>query len=194
MNDKAALVAFLTSLPFLNNSAIGRISESFALKELRRRELFLQERKIANEYLFLEQGFIRSYLFDTEGNEVTINFYGPNEMVFEVASFFKRIPSEENFQAITACRGWVLTFEQLNQLFHALPEFREMGRAMLVKGFVAFKERTIALINKSAEERYAILMQRNPEILQHASLKHIASYLGITDSSLSRIRKNFSGK
>jgi hypothetical protein len=50
------------------------------------------------------------------------------------------------------------------------------------------------MINKTAEERYAMLLQSNPEIFQHASLKHIASYLGVTDTSLSRIRKAFAQK
>ena len=90
--------------------------------------------------------------------------------------------------------GWVLTYDKLNDLFHSLPEFREFGRAMLVKGFIAFKLRTLSMINKTAEERYAILLQSNPEIFQHASLKHIASYLGVTDTSLSRIRKSFALK
>jgi CRP-like cAMP-binding protein len=115
-------------------------------------------------------------------------------MVFEVASFFQRQPSQETFEAITNCTGWVLAYEKLNALFHALPEFREFGRAMLVKGFIGFKIRTISLINKTAEERYELLLNSKPEIFQHAPLKYIASYLGITDTSLSRIRKSFLSK
>jgi CRP-like cAMP-binding protein len=79
-------------------------------------------------------------------------------------------------------------------LFHTYPEFREFGRAMLVKQYAAFKQRTLALINKSAEERYAQLINGNKEIFQYAQLKHIASYLGITDTSLSRIRREYSKK
>jgi len=79
-------------------------------------------------------------------------------------------------------------------LFHSVPEFREFGRAMLVKEFVAFKQRTLLLINKTAEERYADLLNSNGEIFQFAQLKHIASYLGITDTSLSRIRKEYAKK
>ncbi|WP_431293338.1 hypothetical protein [Pedobacter sp. P26] len=76
-------------------------------------------------------------------------------------------------------------------LFHSVPEFREFARAMLVKEFVAYKQRTLSMINKSAEERYANLVATNNEVFRHAQLKHIASYLGITDTSLSRIRKEF---
>jgi len=189
--DRQTLIGFLKHTPYLSEETAKQIAQQFEFKEISKGEKFIKTGRTANEYLFLQSGFIRAYLFDIEGNEITLNFYGPNEVVFEVASFFQRQPSQENFEAITDCDGWVLTYEKLNALFHALPEFREFGRAMLVKGFIAFKQRTISLINKTAEERYELLLQTKSEIFQHASLKHIASYLGITDTSLSRIRKSF---
>lgn len=192
--DKSALIKFLKQAPGLSAHGVNIIAEQFDLKEIKKGELFLKAGRTANEYMFLEKGFIRSYLFDTDGNEITLNFYLPDELVFEVASFFQRIPSQENFEATEDSTGWVLTFEKLNMLFHSLPEFREFGRAMLVKGFASFKLRTLSMINKTAEERYEMLINSKPEIFHHASLKHIASYLGITDTSLSRIRKSFSQK
>jgi CRP-like cAMP-binding protein len=100
----------------------------------------------------------------------------------------------ENIQAITECHGFLLPFERLDSLFHSIPEFREFGRGMLVREFAAYKRRTLSLINQTAEERYIDLIDTSPEIFQHVPLKYIASYLGITDSSLSRIRKEFSKK
>ena len=192
--NKATLIQFLKQVPPLNEESASFIAEQFELKELKKGDRFIKAGRIPNEYMYLEKGFIRSFVFDTEGNEITLNFYSANNVVFEVASFFQRQPSQENFEATTDSVGWILTYEKLNNLFHALPEFREFGRAMLVKGFIAFKLRTLALINKTAEERYELLLQSNPEIFQEASLKHIASYLGVTDTSLSRIRKSFIGK
>lgn len=192
--ERQALINFLKNTPYLDGRSAEYIADQFEHKQLNKGDKFIRSGRIADEYMFLEDGYIRSYLFDTEGNEITLNFYTPLEMVFEVASFFQRQPSQETFEAITDCTGWVLNYEKLNGLFHALPQFREFGRAMLVKGFVAFKMRTISLINKTAEERYELLLQTKGDIFQYASLKHIASYLGITDTSLSRIRKSFSTK
>jgi CRP-like cAMP-binding protein len=90
--------------------------------------------------------------------------------------------------------GWYITYEQLNMLFHSLPEFRDFGRSVLVKGFAALKTRVLSMITETAEERYAHLLETNPEVFQYAPLKNIASYLGVTDSSLSRIRKEFTKK
>ena len=113
-------------------------------------------------------------------------------MVFEVSSFFNRTKSRENIQALSDCKGWVVTYEKLNRLFHGLPEFRDFGRSILVKNFSLLKIRMLSMITETAEERYRNLLQNNPEIFQYAALKHVATYLGVTDTSLSRIRKEFS--
>lgn len=192
--SRSALISFLKSKPPLDQVKAEEIANEFQYRQLKREELFLKEGRVSNEYLYLESGLIRTFLSDTEGNEITLNFYTQNQLVFEVASFFKRTPSQENFEALTDCIGWVLTYDQLNTLFHALPEFREFGRAVLVNGFIAYKERTLSMINKTAEQRYEMLIKTNPEIFRNAPLKYIASYLGITDTSLSRIRKSFINK
>jgi CRP-like cAMP-binding protein len=189
--DREALLAFLRKAPQLDDESATYIAQQFEFKKLMKSDQFIKAGRVSDEYMFLENGFIRSYVFDTEGNEITLNFYSTNDLVFEVASFFQRIPSQENFEAATDCVGWVLTYEKLNQLFHALPAFRDFGRAVLVKGFISFKLRTLSMINKTAEERYEMLLKSNAEIFQHAPLKHIASFLGVTDTSLSRIRKSF---
>ncbi|MDX5319999.1 MAG: Crp/Fnr family transcriptional regulator, partial [Bacteroidota bacterium] len=155
-------------------------------------EILLSEGDISNYYMFLATGCIRSYLYDTEGNEVTINFFTPGEMVYEVASFFQRKPSAEYWDCMSDCEVLVLNFDVLNQLFHSYPEFRDFGRAMLVRGFIRYKERTLSHINKTAEQRYKQLMDTKPEVFRFAPLKHVASYLGVTDSSLSRIRREMS--
>ena len=184
-------ISFLQSIRPINRETAESITNHFDSKQISKGTLFLKEGQISNEYLFLRSGYMRSFLYDTEGNEKTINFYGPNRPVFEVASFFLRIPSEEYIEAITDVEAYVITFEKLNQLFHSVPEFREIGRAILVNGFVQFKKRTLSLINKTADVRYAELLASQPDLFGYASLKDIASYLGVTDTSLSRIRREY---
>jgi CRP-like cAMP-binding protein len=189
---KKALEERLQKTGLVSASLVAEIVERFQHKVIARNELQLQVGKIADEYLYLEKGYMRSFAFSTEGDEVTTNFYLPGQMVFEVSSFFNRTRSKEGIQALTDCEGWFLTYKALNELFHGFPEFREFGRSMLVKGFADLKIRMLSMITESAEERYAQLLQEQPEIFQHVSLKNIASYLGITDTSLSRIRKELS--
>ncbi|MDE3144832.1 MAG: Crp/Fnr family transcriptional regulator [Bacteroidota bacterium] len=191
---KELLTNFIRNNLPVSKQILDNIAEHFEERVFNKNDYFLKEGKISNDYLFLEEGFMRAFTFDVNGNEVTTYFYSKNRVVFEASSFFMRTISTENIQAVTNCKGFSITYDKLNMLFHSVPEFREFGRTMLVKEFVAFKQRTLAMINKSAEERYANLINSNKEIFQHAQLKHIASYLGITDTSLSRIRKEFSKK
>jgi CRP-like cAMP-binding protein len=188
-HEKENLLRFFQNAGKINALKAAEIAEYFEEKEIEKNELFLKEGQVSNEYLLLENGFMRAYSFDLNGIEVTTAFYSGRQPVFEVASFFNRIPSKENIQALTYCSGWVISFDKLNTIFHAIPEFREFGRSVLVKGFSSLKLRMLSMITETAEERYVSLLQSNPEIFQYAPLKYIASYLGITDSSLSRIRK-----
>ena len=188
------LIQLFYSSNLVSFAKAEEIASHFSQKIVLKNEFFLIEGNHSNEYFFLEKGFMRAFAHDTEGNEVTTNFYSEHQVVFEVSSFFNRTISKENIQALTDCEGWYITYEQLNKLFHALPEFREFGRSILVKGFAALKTRMLAMITETAEERYAHLLKTNPEIFHHAPLKTVASYLGITDTSLSRIRKEFAKK
>ena len=194
MDHPHTLLTFFQQNGLTAMSVIEEALTCFEEKELPRNSLHLKEGMVSNEYMILETGFLRAFTHDTEGNDVTTGFYGPGQVVMEVASFFHRTPSRENIQALADTKGWVITFEKLNGLFHAHPAFREFGRSVLVKGFAALKERMLSMINETAEQRYLGLLQKNPDIFQQAPLKHIASYLGITDTSLSRIRKEVARK
>ena len=192
--EKESLIQFLQNTNLVSFQKATEISNHFTYREIAKNEFFLREGKICNEYLFLEDGFMRAFAYDTDGNDVTTNFYSDNQVVFEVSSFFNRTISRENIQSLNDCNGWSITYEQLNMLFHTLPEFRDFGRHILVKGFASLKVRMLSMITETAEERYEMLIKSNPEIFQFAPLKYIASYLGVTDTSLSRIRKEFAKK
>lgn len=194
LNNREQLQRFFENSGRVNAIKAKEISEHFQDKEIQKGELFLKEGQVSNEYLVLEDGFMRSYSFDVEGKEVTTAFHNNSYPVFEVASFFNRTPSRENIQALAPCSGWFITYDQLNMLFHTIPEFRDFGRSVLVKGFAGLKTRMLSMITETAEERYISLLQSNPDVFQYTPLKQIASYLGITDTSLSRIRKEMMKK
>ena len=191
---KENLVAYFTATHVVPLSAAEQIAEQFEHKVILKNEFQLTAGKICDEYLFLQYGHMRAFAIDTEGRDVTTNFCSTGQIIFEVSSFFNRTRSQENIQALTDCQGWQISYEQLNHLFHTMPAFREFGRSVLVKGFAALKTRMLSMITETAEQRYEWLLKTNPEIFMYAPLKNIASFLGITDTSLSRIRKDISKK
>lgn len=194
LNDKTALVEFIkTNLP-VSTAEAQEIANRFSPKTLFKNDILLQEGKICDEYCFLVSGFVRAYTFDINGDDITTGFYPANQIVCELFSFFKRVPAKETFQALTDCYAFYIHFNDLQVAFHSMPQFREFGRAILVTAYADLKQRMLSMLHYTAEERYRNLVESSPDIFLHAPLKNVASYLGITGTSLSRIRKEFSRK
>ncbi len=190
MQDKQSLIDFILKVVDIPEQDARKIAHAFYPMELKEKEFLLRENQLSDDYFYLQSGLMRTFLYDLKGNEITIDFFTEDNIVFEVTSFFNRIRSEANIQAITKCTGFRISYDELNTLFHHRPAFRDFGRAILVKEFIASQKRNFGMINKTAVERYQDLLATKPQILQYSPLKYIASYLGVTDSTLSRLRKN----
>ncbi|MDZ7936228.1 MAG: Crp/Fnr family transcriptional regulator, partial [Emticicia sp.] len=93
----------------------------------------------------------------------------------------------------TPCVAWKITFEDFMKLFN-IEAFREIGRTRLVSSFFELKNHTTSMIIDPAKDRYLNLIKEKPAIVQNVPLKQIATYLGITDTSLSRIRKEIANE
>lgn len=158
------------TIPF-NEMEVNEIVDYFHLLKLKKGDYFLKENQISDDYFFLEKGLMRTYLHDLEGKQITTDFFSENNIVFEVTSFFMRVPSETNIQAISDCIGYRISYEELNMLFHNKPAFRDFGRAILVKEFIASKKRVYAMINQTAEKRYQNLLSSKPEIIKKLPLE-----------------------
>lgn len=171
---------------------LSRILTKFKRVTFSKKDFLLKEGKIENYYWILESGFIRSFVNDTKGNDITTNFYGSKDIVIDWSSFFLRHPTRENIQALTDCVCWRLDFENFQHLFHGSGTFREHGRRRLVSAYLALKNHSVSIIADQAKERYIQLLKDKPHIVQNVSLHHLATFLGITKYSLSRIRKGIS--
>lgn len=186
---------FLTSIfsptEFKENE-LDLILPKFKSVNFSKHDFLLTEGKTEDCYWILESGFARSFVTDTDGNDITTNFYSENEIVIDWSSFFLRNPTRENIQALTDCVCWQLDFESFQQLFHGIETFRENGRKRLVSSYFALKNHSVSIIADAAKDRYLQLLKSKPHIIQNVSLQHIATYLGITKFSLSRIRKEIS--
>lgn len=153
--------------------------------------MLLERGQVAGDYYILESGLVRSYLFDYEERDITTGFSGVGDVVIEVASFFQRVPTEDYIQCLTDCVLWKISFEQFQELFHRIPALREWGRNWMAYELYRSKIRATEMITLPASRRYQQLLEKHPQVLQSAPLKYIASFLGVTDTSLSRIRKDF---
>ena len=152
-------------------------------------DYLLNEGQVEKKYWFIETGFIRSYIIDIDGNDITFNLYSSGDVIIDYPSFFFFAPTRENIQALTDCVCWEISFDDFQELFNDISSYREQQRGLLVGSYFALKQHSISLIADQAKDRYLRLLKEKPQIIQNVSLKHIATFLGITDTSLSRIRK-----
>ena len=193
MNRKALQNYISSILPMPIDKATF-FADQFELIEITKGELLLTEGKITKDTFILENGYVRSYTFNQLGQEVTTNLFSGPCFVNDFLSFFKQQPTTENYQCLTQCTLWRMSFEKVQTYFHTYPEFREFGRMMLVTNYSNLHDRMLGLIKDTAENRYLKLLKLHPNLIQHVPLKMIASFLGITDTSLSRIRKEITKK
>ena len=189
--NKSHLIHYVQSVLPIPIGKAEQIVENFQPGKFARNDFLLREGTICNESHFIEQGFMRSFTHDPDGNEVTTGFFSENMYASDPLSFFKRTRSKESIQALTDCETWYTTYDDMQADFHNILEYREYGRLNLINQYSLLKQRMLSLVQETAEQRYSDLIRSHPEILQYAPLKSIASYLGITDTSLSRIRKDF---
>ena len=175
--------------PALSEEDLDLILNKHEKLHFKKGDFFMKENEVSNEYFILESGVARSFVYDTDNNDITINFFTEFDIIIEASSIFQRIPSIENIQAETDCVVWKIDYEDFQELFLTIPALAEWGRAWMSYQLFYLKNRSVEMITKSATERYLNLIQEKPNVLKFAPLKNLASYLGITDTSLSRIRK-----
>ncbi|UGU16318.1 Crp/Fnr family transcriptional regulator [Sinomicrobium kalidii] len=175
--------------PYIEKTDYEEIAKAHSRMDVQQGSLLLEEGKIAREYYIIEKGLFRSFVYDYNGNEVTTEFYGPEELLIESFSLFHRSPSMENFQALSNGTVWKIEYQLFQQLLGKIEGLREWGRTWATSHLFIMKKRSIRMLTMNATDRYLNLLNERPQIIRQVPLKYIASYLGITDTSLSRIRK-----
>jgi len=109
--------------------------------------------------------------------------------VIESFSLFQKQPARENIQALTDAVIWKIDYAVFQGLLDRLEGLREWGRTWATRELFSLKQHSISVLTMEAKDRYLALIREKPEVIKDSPLKYIASYLGVTDTSLSRIRR-----
>jgi CRP-like cAMP-binding protein len=166
------------------------LHDCFEKITLAKNEYLLKEGKICRHLYFLEKGVLRGF-YTLEEKEITHWFGFENDFVTSFHSFITAEPSVENIQLLESCMLWRIAKEKLTALFDRYHEIERLVRIVNEKYYIRLEERYVNAQFKTAAERYENLLLQSPHIIERVSLGHIASYLGISQETLSRIRSRF---
>lgn len=188
------LKLFFNKLTPISTESWDQFSALFTPKVLKKGDYFITEGKIAKEIAFLESGIIRAFYRSDEAVEYNKHFFINPCFIGGYSSLITGQPNQIIQQALTECNIHVARFSDIQDLFKTCPDIERGARILAEQFFVQKEQREIEIVLLDAEKRYQIFQKDFPELEQLIPQYHIASYLGITPTQLSRIRKKMSGK
>ena len=173
----------------LNDRQVELVQDAFVYKKIRKRQYLLQEGQVCKYTAFIVKGAMRQYSVDEKGAEHIVNLFIENWWAADRESFVMLTPSIYNIDAWEDTDALLLTKADYLSLLDPIPALTEMSRKMDERHSIAVQRRLNSSISSTAEKRYADLANTYPEFIQRFPQHIIASYLGITKETLSRIRK-----
>jgi len=153
-----------------------------------KKHLLLKEGQVAKRIYFIKEGFARAFYFTKNTKECTAWFMGQGDLMISVYSFFTQQAAVENIELLEDSIIQSMTWRQLQAIYADFKDFNYIGRIITEKYYIQSEERAILLRTLTAKERYELLLNSHPNIVQKASLGQIASFLGISQETLSRVR------
>lgn len=161
----------------------------FSPKKIRKKQYLLQEGNICRHLAFVEKGLLRSYNVDEKGIEHMIHFAWEGWWMADMLSFLSNEPSTYHIDAIEEAELLLISQTDFEEMLLKVPVMERYFRILFQNNIISKERRLISSISNSAEEKYIHLTATNPELIKRIPQQLVASYLGITPETLSRIKK-----
>jgi CRP-like cAMP-binding protein len=185
-----ALIKYILQFGNLNQQQIDLITSKATEQEIKKDDYFSEAGKIARRVGFVLDGIVRVCYYNNKGEEITKYFIEENNLVVDLESFNNEIASTAYVQAVTDCRLIVFFKKDWQELLNTIVGWDAIVHKIISKALMQKVERRSPLVSEDATTRYLRFLEIYPTVVNRIPLSFIASYLGVTQSSLSRIRKN----
>ncbi|KRD63198.1 cyclic nucleotide-binding protein [Flavobacterium sp. Root935] len=188
----AELQKQILSIASFSEKEIEKIDSCFEYEKFPAKEFLSSMGKISNKIFFILNGLARVYYLKN-GKEITTYLSSDEGFIASYSSFINQTPSFENIQCIEDCQVLSITFEKMQFLYNEIPNWERVGRILAEQNYLCMADRVLKLQMIPAKEKYQTFLASAPaKIIQRTPLIYIASFLGITPESLSRIRQDIS--
>lgn len=180
---------FLTSLvPFTENE-LTDILTHFKKESVAKHQILARQGDVCQYLYFVEHGMGRSYYLNEGGKEITQWFFGVGKFMTSADSFFQQTTSLYNLEILEDTILYSISKTDIDQLFAKYHKMEKLGRLVTIEMLTKMVNKLNAVQFQTARERYDYMLAEFPDIVYRVPLGHIASYLGMTQETLSRIRK-----
>ncbi|GGZ85969.1 Crp/Fnr family transcriptional regulator [Algibacter mikhailovii] len=172
----------------IDTSSIEVILSSFYTRDLKKGDFFLRAGKLCTQMAFIDTGYLR--MFDiVDGKEVTFWIGSSGKFITSLSSFVFQTTNFWNIQAITDCKLHIIDRESHFTLCKQQPKWLEFDNHLLAHSFALLEQKILSQLHTSSQQRFDALFKADPQLFNHVPLQYIASMLGITPETLSRLRK-----
>jgi CRP-like cAMP-binding protein len=179
---------FMLSLAPFDEHDFENALPYFETEVIKKDDYFIKAGRISDRLGFVVDGLLRSF-YTIKDKEATTFFLTPGSVAVALLSFLQLKPAIENIQALQASTLITIKKKHLEVLYHENWRWQQAGRVLIENYYILMEHRSISLQNQSAQERYEAFIKEFPEIIQSVPLHYIASFLGVSPETLSRVRK-----
>lgn len=176
-------------VPKISQATLEVLEEVFRIEERKKGELLLRQGEVCKNLYFLAEGICRSYSIK-EGNDITTWFSFKDDFITSFTSFFPKEPSYENIEMLSDGCLYRISYEKLIDIREGSREIEKMINFFSMQYTVQLEKRLFHLQTQTAFEKYQLILDQQPHLIQVIPNKHLASYLGISRETLSRIKSS----
>lgn len=181
------IINFLETIHPMPAQLKKELLEKLSHMKIRKKELLLREGEVSNYIYFVQKGLLRAFYLK-DGEEITSWFMKEKDVVVSIYSFFRRMPSYENIEVLEEGELFYIHYDDLQRLYSRFMEFNIIGRILTEHYYVLSEERLIIMRKQKAQDRYEYFLERHADIANRLPIEFVASYLGLTRRTLTRIR------
>ena len=184
------LINYILQFGDLNKQQTDLIMSKVKIIELRKDDFFSEAGKIPREVGFILEGIVRFCYYNNKGQEITHHFIDENNFVSDQQKFELQVLASEYIQAVTDCKLLIFSKKDWDDIGNTIVGWHDITGLIMKNCLIKTIERRSPLVSEDATTRYLSFIENFPTLINRIPLSYVASYLGITQQSLSRIRKN----
>lgn len=183
---------FINTITPITDEEFANSITLFSERELQKGDFFVKKGKVCKHIAYILKGTLRTYYINEKAEEITSCFCTENNLTTSYKSFILQQTSNLILQAIEDTQLLVIDYDNLQNLYTTSNVWQNIGRAVAEREYIVMEQYASVLNNETAKEKYLRLLNEQPNVLKKANIQDIASYLGITRRTLSRIRQEIS--